>query len=62
MALDHIGGGGGAERKQFKSPQGIYIQVRRLGFPKDRYRLLCHNCNTSIGIYGYCPHEREREV
>ena len=30
------------------------------GFPKDKYRLLCHNCNQSMGWYGYCPHQKEK--
>ena len=24
--------------------------------PLPGYRVLCHNCNTSLGLYGYCPH------
>lgn len=27
------------------------------GYPKDRYRLLCYNCNCAIGARGYCPHK-----
>lgn len=26
------------------------------GYPNDKYQLLCWNCNTSRGFYGYCPH------
>lgn len=55
LALDHINGGGSAHRKLKKS-HAIYREVIKLGFPKDRFRLLCHNCNQSIGYYGYCPH------
>ena len=28
------------------------------GYPNNRYRLLCWNCNTSRGFHGYCPHEK----
>ena len=61
LALDHINGGGSKERRTIASntPSGIYRIAKRLGFPTDRYRLLCHNCNSSIGWYGYCPHQRE---
>jgi hypothetical protein len=27
-------------------------------FP-DGFQVLCHNCNMSIGLYGYCPHQTE---
>lgn len=61
LALDHINGGGNRERKTVASntPSGIYRLAKALGFPRDRYRLLCHNCNSSLGWYGYCPHQKE---
>ena len=31
-----------------------------LGYPNDRYQLLCWNCNASRGHYGYCPHDTDR--
>ena len=31
------------------------------GYPNNRYRLLCWNCNSSIGHYGYCPHEADHQ-
>jgi hypothetical protein len=27
------------------------------GYPNNKYRVLCWNCNLSRGFYGYCPHE-----
>jgi len=57
IAIDHTYGGGNRERKAEKGRK-IYWKVRQQGFPKE-YRLLCHNCNTSMGIWGYCPHELE---
>jgi hypothetical protein len=62
LALDHVNGGGSKERKNLanNTPSGIYRIARDAGYPKDRYRVLCHNCNNAIGWYGYCPHERER--
>jgi hypothetical protein len=59
LALDHIFGGGGQERKKQSSHQ-LYRRLKKQGFPKDKHRLLCHNCNQARGIYGYCPLERER--
>ena len=31
------------------------------GYPNNRYRLLCWNCNTSRGFHGYCPHEKSHK-
>lgn len=28
------------------------------GYPNDKYRLLCWNCNISNGKFGYCPHRQ----
>ncbi len=56
LAIDHIFGGGQRDRRGAR----LYQRLRRQGFPKDRYRLLCHNCNQARGIYGYCPHEIEK--
>ena len=60
LAIDHIDGNGAAERRKYGS--AIYRSLRRRGFPKEGYRLLCHNCNMSRGYYGYCPHQGGSEV
>jgi hypothetical protein len=56
LTIDHIFGDGAEERKKYGAGSGIYRHLRRNGYPKDRHRLLCWNCNSSIGVYGYCPH------
>jgi hypothetical protein len=60
LALDHINGGGNAERvklrKEGKNPTTIYKELRKHGWPEG-YRVLCHNCNFSLGMYHYCPHK-----
>lgn len=33
-----------------------YTDLRRLGWPKDGYKLLCMNCLMSVVVHGYCPH------
>ena len=38
---------------------GFYAWLMKRGWPKDGYRLLCMNCNFSLGRCGYCPHQRE---
>lgn len=33
-------------------------QARREGWPKDRYQVLCMNCNFAKGHYKECPHQQ----
>lgn len=60
LTIDHIGNWGHIDRDNAgvnkKTGTWLYREVERLKFPKDRYALLCYNCNCSIGHYGYCPH------
>lgn len=53
MAIDHVNGGGAKHRKKV-GPTDRWIIKHR--FPRG-FRILCHNCNASIGYYGYCPHQ-----
>lgn len=60
LSIDHIFGDGYKDAgKTHRGGIGLYTQLKKLGWPKDRFRLLCHNCNQSRGFFGYCPHERE---
>jgi hypothetical protein len=61
LTVDHIYNDGAQDRGA-RSRAGVacYIRLRRAGFPKDRYQLLCFNCNCAKGFYGVCPHETER--
>jgi hypothetical protein len=59
LAIDHIHGGGSKEKAALKKRgTGSFFPayVKSLGCPKDKYRVLCHNCNQSLGHYGNCPH------
>lgn len=58
LELDHINGGGRQHRLREK--RDLYQVLKEQGFPKDEYRLLCANCNHSLGVRGYCPHENQR--
>ena len=58
LSIDHINGGGQQARKTIlKGSGGLYSWLKRNNFP-DGYRVLCHNCNQSLGAYGYCPHKK----
>lgn len=53
LAFDHEGGRGNAHRRELR------IESKRIAI---KIRLACHNCNSAIGFYGYCPHEIEKET
>lgn len=60
LTLDHINNDGAKERKELNllvSDQ-VYILARKEGWPKDKYQILCYNCN--MGKHrngGVCPHK-----
>ena len=57
LAIDHVDGGGGKDRKSLglRNATELYRYLEKEGFPPG-YRVLCHNCNLALGFYGYCPH------
>ena len=64
LGIDHINNDGAQHRRESGLHGGgrLYYWLRKNGFPKDRFRLLCHNCNLARGFYGKCPHELKTEV
>lgn len=61
LAIDHINGEGLKDRKclgktYYLNGVAFYRYIINNNYP-DKYRLLCHNCNMSLGFYGYCPHK-----
>lgn len=60
LAIDHINGGGHKHKKEWKEKGfgNLYNYLKANKFPKG-FRVLCHNCNQSLGHYGYCPHSGE---
>src|SRR5262249_45455410 len=57
LCLDHANGDGKAHRKKVGSH--AYADLRRRGFPKDGFRLLCWNCNAMTRGGRACPHESD---
>lgn len=50
MTIDHINGDGNQDRADLRVPRGgvrLYSKLKNMGWPKDRYRLLCLNCNCN---------------
>lgn len=61
LSIDHINGGGNAERRRIGRPGGVvfYRWLRKNGYPPG-YQTLCHNCNLAKGFFGTCPHQVNR--
>jgi hypothetical protein len=51
LVIDHIFNDGFKER----SHGSVLPSLKRRGYPRDRYQLLCHNCNHAKRL-GTCPH------
>jgi hypothetical protein len=59
LAFDHISGDGNKHRKSITS-RDIVAWLKKSNNPLG-IRILCHNCNFAIGVYGYCPHYQSSE-
>ena len=58
LQIDHIDGGGRKQRALIGISGGVnfYAWLRKQGFPPG-FRVLCSNCNSALGAYGFCPHQ-----
>jgi hypothetical protein len=54
LTIDHVNGDGSKHRKQI-GEGALYNWLIKNNFPNG-FRVLCMNCNFSLGIRGYCPH------
>ena len=54
LEIHHVNGGGTKHRKQIKV-WDFYDWLIKKDFPPG-YAPLCANCNNSLGVYKYCPH------
>lgn len=59
LTLEHIHKDGQAHRATKKN---IYCDVIRQGVPKDRYTVLCMNCNYATRYNHVCPHQLKRSL
>jgi hypothetical protein len=60
LQLDHVNGNGRKHREQFHGlSTELFGALKREGWPKDGYRLLCANCNWGRERNGgICPHQQ----
>jgi hypothetical protein len=62
LTLDHIGGKHNTPRlSKSMGSWAEYSKLKKLGWPKDKYRLLCMNCNFGTRHNDTCPHKMKRE-
>lgn len=59
LCIDHVNPGAGSQQRRESGGGSILLceWLKKNRFPLG-YRVLCHNCNSAIGFYGYCPHQR----
>lgn len=57
LSLEHTRGDGAEHRKKVgDNAQAQLVDLKRRGWPKDGYTVLCLNCNIAKGATGTCPH------
>ena len=60
LTFDHIQGNGhNTDKRGVKLVYDAIKEYKEQGYPNEKYRILCWNCNTARGFYGYCPHNRK---
>lgn len=61
MTIEHKNRDGNAHRKIRHSSTEILRELKKLDWPKDKYEMLCFNCNRATHEQGICPHRRNTE-
>ena len=61
LALHHINNDGNIHRRQLG---GLRLRqwLINTGERPEGLGVLCNNCNSAIGSYGYCPHKDDRRI
>lgn len=62
LTIDHIDGDGAEHKRKngYSGGSGTYHWLIKNNFPEG-FRVLCWNCNSARGFFGYCPHENIQE-
>lgn len=55
LTLEHLNGDGKAHRREVGA-SGVYADLKRRGWPRDGYTVLCMNCNWASRGGRTCPH------
>lgn len=63
LDLDHVHNDGKRDRAIRGNGQRLIVWLKANGWPRDRYQLLCSNCNQGKARNdGVCPHKSRRHV
>ncbi len=62
LSLDHTNGGGAADRETHGGRDPLVKSLKRRGWPKEGYRILCMNCNIATKFGRTCPHQLKKEM
>lgn len=60
LTLEHRGGWGGEHRKTKPYSSQQLADAKRDGWPKDKYGILCFNCNRATSGGKTCPHKESK--
>ncbi len=58
LTLEHTRQDGAEHRRRAGGCWAVYRELRRLGWPKDGFTVLCMNCNWAVRLSVVCPHKR----
>lgn len=63
LTIDHVNNDGFKDKVSRESRTrllgvGFYRRLKKAGWPKDNFQLLCYNCNCAKARDGVCPHEK----
>lgn len=61
LTIEHRNRDGAEHRAVVGNGAGIYRDLKKRGWPKDEYGLLCWNCNCATRFGQKCPHTINRE-
>ncbi len=60
LTLEHKRRDGGFHRKQVGNTSSAVVRdLKKRGWPKDDYGILCFNCNLATADGSVCPHQRK---
>jgi hypothetical protein len=60
LSIDHIFNDGQADRKEIGRGISMLSNLRKRGWPKERLRLACMNCNWATRWGHICPHQVDK--
>lgn len=60
LTLEHKNRDGKSHRNQYGTSTQILADLRRRGWPKENYEVLCFNCNRATWELGLCPHRQRK--